>query len=525
MPNTYDPTKMQMMGYLNAPPDIQAGASEIFRQQQLADLLRKQAVEPIKADEYTKSGSGQWAAPPQIVPVGIGQGLAKMGTALVGGYMDKKASEDSLALANKLRDRRQGVIDQVSSAMTGTPYKQGGTPDAIGDQPAGAVYTDDYTPVPAADQQGYKTLGTPATLPADRKQIASLLMNSGFPDLEKMGEQQLFAKPDKIEFIHGKPGEVIQQVQPDGSLKEVMRVPEKTQFESMSNEEKLVRSTLLAKGIKEGTPEWNAAAAPLFNKLMDKRTHITVNSGVSGGTEPTPEEVDFYAKMQSAGDSSWRIGLSRSKDGAALIRAVDKRMPSLGLTPDEVIANKQEVGTRQKILKDFSTGQQGKAVTAFNTAIDHLDTIKALGNALNNGDIQLANKIKNTAAAWTGNADVTNLDAAKQIVGQEVVKAIVANGGGQAEREEAANHISRISSPAQLSGYIETTQKLMGGQLRSLELQYEGSKRKDFREKLLPRSKAVLESLEQKPAASPSAGGLTPKEQAELDALRKRFGK
>jgi len=285
MPNIPDINKMQMMGYLNAPPDIQAGASEIFRQQQLADLLRKQAIEPIKADEYTKSGSGQWAAPPQIVPVGIGQGLAKMGTALVGGYMDKKASEDSLALANKLRDRRQGVIDQVSSAMTGTPYKQGGTPDAIGDQPAGAVYTDDYTPVPAADQQGYKTLGTPATLPADRKQIASLLMNSGFPDLEKMGEQQLFAKPDKIEFIHGKPGEVIQQVQPDGSLKEVMRVPEKTQFESMSNEEKLVRSTLLAKGIKEGTPEWNAAAAPLFNKLMDKKTNITVHTG---GTDKVP---------------------------------------------------------------------------------------------------------------------------------------------------------------------------------------------------------------------------------------------
>jgi len=275
---------------------------------------------------------------------------------------------------------------------------------------------------------------------------------------------------------------------------------EKTQFESMSNEEKLVRASLLAKGLKEGTPEWNAAAAPMFAKLMDKKTHFSINTGVAGGEAPTPDEVDFYAQMAMSGDQSWRVGLGRSKDGVALIRAVDRRMPELakevGMSPDDVVANKQEVVTRQKVLKDFSTGTQGQLVNSFNTAIDHLDTLKELGNALNNGNLQLANKIKNTAAAWTGDADITNLDTAKQIVGAEVIKSIVARGGGQAEREEAANRISRISSPAQLAGYIDTTQKLMAGQLKSLEQQYStGTKRKDFKEKLLPRAKNVLESL------------------------------
>jgi hypothetical protein len=227
---------------------------------------------------------------------------------------------------------------------------------------------------------------------------------------------------------------------------------------------------------------------------------LSLNTGVAGGVEPTPEEVDFYAQMAMSGDQSWRVGLGRSKDGVALIRAVDRRMPELakevGMTPDAVVANKQEVVTRQKVLKDFSTGTQGQLVNSFNTAIDHLDTLKELGNALNNGNLQLANKIKNTAAAWTGDADITNLDTAKQIVGAEVIKSIVARGGGQAEREEAANRISRISSPAQLAGYIDTTQKLMAGQLKSLEQQYStGTKRKDFKEKLLPRAKNVLESL------------------------------
>ena len=168
----------------------------------------------------------------------------------------------------------------------------------------------------------------------------------------------------------------------------------------------------------------------------------------------------------------------------------------VGMKPGDVVANKQEVATRLKALRDFSTGTQGQLVTSFNTAIDHLDTLKDLGVALNNGNLQLANKIKNTAAAWTGDADITNLDTAKQIVGAEVIKSIVARGGGQAEREEAANQISRISSPAQLAGYIETTQKLMAGQLKSLEQQYSSNtKRKDFRDKLLPRAKNVLSSL------------------------------
>lgn len=287
---------------------------------------------------------------------------------------------------------------------------------------------------------------------------------------------------------------------------------EKPQYESMSSEEKLVAATLKAQGVKEGTPEWNAKALPMLQKLMDKRTHFSINTGVAGGDAPTKEEVDFYAEMALSGDQSWRVGLGRSKDGVALIRAVDRRMPELanevGMKPGDVVANKQEVATRLKALRDFSTGTQGQLVTSFNTAIDHLDTLKELGNALNNGNLQLANKIKNTAAAWTGDADITNLDTAKQIVGAEVIKSIVARGGGQAEREEAANQISRISSPKQLAGYIETTQKLMAGQLKSLEQQYSSNtKRKDFRDKLLPRAKSVLEGLSEKPVATQKAKG------------------
>lgn len=272
MPNIPDINKMQMMGYMNAPPDIQAGASEIFRQQQLADLLRKQAIEPIKADEYSKTGSGQWAAPPQIVPVGIGQGLAKMGTALVGGYMDKKASEDSLALANKLREAKKAHY----SELFGSEAVPGQTTAPIGGQEAGTLYTDDYTAVPATDQQGYKTLDTPATPGLQGKDLARALAKSWMPEFEKAGLHMMTNPPKPEQTIVPKGGTVLG---PDG--KPIFVSPEKVEYESMSNEEKLVRSTLLAQGFKEGTPEWNAAAAPMFNKLMDKKTNITVHAGVT----------------------------------------------------------------------------------------------------------------------------------------------------------------------------------------------------------------------------------------------------
>ena len=123
---------MQQMQYMTAPPDIQQGAAELFQQQRLAELLRKQATDPIKADEYTKTGGGQWAAPAQIVSVGLGQGLAKMGQAALGGYMDNKANEDHLALAQKLKDARNQEFEAYQQAGQASPEQPMGPPTEDG---------------------------------------------------------------------------------------------------------------------------------------------------------------------------------------------------------------------------------------------------------------------------------------------------------------------------------------------------------------------------------------------------------
>jgi hypothetical protein len=142
--------------------------------------------------------------------------------------------------------------------------------------------------------------------------------------------------------------------------------------------------------------------------------------------------------------------------------------------------NTAQVSTRTELA--FTVGAESKSVRAFNTAINHLDTLGPLATALNNGDNQSANKIKNNIANWSGDADVSNFNGVKRLVADEVVKAIVGSATqALGDREAAEKTILAAQSPAQLSGIMANYQKLMGGQLTSLGLQYQsGGGKKPF---------------------------------------------
>lgn len=139
----------------------------------------------------------------------------------------------------------------------------------------------------------------------------------------------------------------------------------------------------------------------------------------------------------------------------------------------------KEYFSRAKSEKDFATGKQGNTVRSFNVAIAHLDTLDKLSDALANGDVKLINSIGNRVAKETGSAAPTNFEAAKKIVADEIVKAIVGTGGGVTDRQEAAASISATNSPEQLKGAIQTYKELMKGQLDGLRDQYKAATSKD----------------------------------------------
>lgn len=170
-----------------------------------------------------------------------------------------------------------------------------------------------------------------------------------------------------------------------------------------------------------------------------------------------------------------------------------------------IVGNKIDNATKTKTNVAFATGPQSRQVTAFNTAIDHLGTMDKLADALNNNDVRAFNYLGNLVAKQTGQPAPTNFDAAKQIVTAEVIKAVVASGGGVKERQEAEANFSNASSPAQLKGVINSYKQLLGGQLNSLGLQYEnGTGRTDFSKKLTPEARKEFEAVRGKTTESPS---------------------
>jgi len=237
----------------------------------------------------------------------------------------------------------------------------------------------------------------------------------------------------------------------------------------------------------------------------------------------SPQSLELAANMYTQTGQLPALGIGK---GAANVKAQIMNRAAELATPEgttaanaatNIIGAKQDVASQTQAVKAFSTGKQGQQVNAFNTAIDHLGTMDKLSDALQNGDIKAFNALGNVVARQTGQPAPTNFDAAKQIVTAEIIKAVVASGGGVTERQEAERNFAAANSPEALKGVMNTYKQLLGGQLKSLNLQYENTTgRKDFDKKLTPGAKSTLDSLRGPETPAANATKLTPADQQAL---------
>ncbi|NHZ93630.1 hypothetical protein F2P45_32220 [Massilia sp. CCM 8733] len=161
-----------------------------------------------------------------------------------------------------------------------------------------------------------------------------------------------------------------------------------------------------------------------------------------------------------------------------------------------------EYDGKKRAMRDFTTGKQGDSIRSFAVASDHLGQLKNLITELGNGNTPLVNKYSNIIAQQTGSAAPTNFDAAKGIVAKEVLKSIVAGGGGVEERQELAHLLDNAKTTKQLNGVVDTYLHLMAAQKSGLERQYELSTgRKDAKARFDYKSEA--ESGPAAPSAQP----------------------
>jgi hypothetical protein len=160
--------------------------------------------------------------------------------------------------------------------------------------------------------------------------------------------------------------------------------------------------------------------------------------------------------------------------------------------------NPQEVGLRYQAQRSFLPGtKNGDTITAFNTAISHLDTLKEMYGALKNGDVHVLNRLKNEFQTQFGYPAPNDVAALSSIIGGEVVKATVGAQNALGDREEVRQSISRDLSQMQADSVIDKYQKLMGGQLNARRFAYQqATGLHNFDDKfLLPRSQQVLKSI------------------------------
>lgn len=109
---------------------------------------------------------------------------------------------------------------------------------------------------------------------ADKEQERNLKLAQEAAAWKKAETDALpYAKPDLLKATPESVKAYVAGGMKDPSL---LLAAEKTQYESMSQDEKNVYALLKMEGLVEGTPAWNARGKELMAKVMDKKTHINI---------------------------------------------------------------------------------------------------------------------------------------------------------------------------------------------------------------------------------------------------------
>lgn len=197
------------------------------------------------------------------------------------------------------------------------------------------------------------------------------------------------------------------------------------------------------------------------------------------------------------GDSPWPSPNSRQASARILLDQVYQYDPQASMQTAPAV-------------KAFNLAKQGDATRFINNSAQHIQTLGHAVDALDNGDVRMFNSVAQKYALETGSPVPTNFNAVKQIVGNEVLKAVQSGVGSVADREELAHQLEVSNSPAQLKGVLHNYGDLMAAQVNSLEQQYKASTHKEnYRDKyLLPQTKDYFAQFDGgSKEKSQSAGG------------------
>lgn len=436
-----------------------AQLAEIQRRQKLAELLQQQSVQPL--DNYGNAA-----------PISNLSGLAKILQGLGSKYVGGKADRQMADVTNSAQtDAANSAHDMFFQPSQGSPVPsdlQSGDVQgvAVTPQKMGGI-----APTDPNQQLASALAGQGSTNPYTRQMSSALLPGimagqNKAADPFTLGQNDVRFSGSGQEIARGAGPQPTpnQPFNPDGSPNAAFQQYEKDKaapkpYQPMTAQELKDKVAVIEAGAKARAD----AAAP--------------DPEVSG------QVADAIAHYKLAPLSSFAMARPA---GQAVMAEVAKINPQY---------NAQNFTKSQQAYKAFGTGKQGDTVRSMNVAIAHLDTMGELTDALQNGNVQAINAVANRVKQEFGSTAPTSFDAAKAIVGDEIIKAIVGSGGALSDRQNAQNQISSAKSPAQLKQVIDTYQRLMAGQLTGLKQQYEqATMRDDFNSLLSDKTISKLEN-------------------------------
>lgn len=220
------------------------------------------------------------------------------------------------------------------------------------------------------------------------------------------------------------------------------------------------------------------------------------NQSIFGASNLGDQAKEFaYQSFVATGKIPANFGRNPAMQ-ASLMDYISKRAAQEGNSAASIAAKGQAFQATQGVVKDFTSGQSGKAVTAINTAVQHINSLTPLVDALGTGDIKQINRFTNAFKEQTGSPAPTNYAALKEFVGGEVAKAVLPGGGGEKEREALLAPLNAANSPQAIHSALSTIQTALAGKTEALRNQWEvgtNGTQGSFDKFLMPATKKALD--------------------------------
>jgi hypothetical protein len=205
------------------------------------------------------------------------------------------------------------------------------------------------------------------------------------------------------------------------------------------------------------------------NKQMLDYEGQLARAKMMGATNP--QGMTTYANMIANGDAPIPSGYALTKPGmaGALQLANEISQQKYGTEVDGTI-----FPAKQKAQNNFAAGQNAQTINSLGVGLQHLGVIEDISHTLDNAHPQIMNTFLQAVQKQFGLSTApTNFDAAMDIVRAEIPKAIVGGRTALADREEASKVLSRVQTPEQLAGALQTVERLFAGQLTGQRAWYE----------------------------------------------------